>query len=188
MNNSTTKTFDSSLHSSKFSFLEECKFETLYFVGTIIIGIYILFTHAAFAENPIIYGIFVIVAFYSLLFIVIKFFTKKVIKLKFDLNTITFTYRYKRKISEYTTRINTTSIELLELRNHKSHFEGLEINFKDEIGKRNYKLIENNWSYFDFENIYIEFKKRKNEEIPENEISVFKQLQLINNSLNKNIA
>ncbi len=48
--------------------------------------------------------------------------------------------------------------------------------------------MEKNWSYIDFENIYIEFKRRKNEEIPENEISVFKQLQLMNNSVNKNIA
>jgi len=28
--------------------------------------------------------------------------------------------------------------------------------------------MEKNWSYIDFENIYIEFKRRKNEEIPEN--------------------
>ena len=188
MDNNPTKTFDSTLHSSKFAFLDDYNFKTPYFIGTISIGIYLLISQVNFNENPIIYGIFAITAFYSLIFISINFFIKKVIKIKFELNFITFTYRYRTGIYEYSTRINSTSIQLFELKNHKSHFEGIEINFTNKIEKKNFKLMEKNWSYIDFENIYIEFKKRKNEEIPENEISVFKQLQLMNNSVNKNIA
>lgn len=188
MDNNPTKTFDSTLNSSKFLFLDEYNFKTLYFIGAILSGTYLLIAQVTFNENPIIYGLFAITAIYSLIFIAIKFFTKKVIKVKFDLNSITFTYRYTVEISEYTARINSTSIQLFELKNHKSHFEGIEINFTNKIEKKNFKLMEKNWSYIDFENIYIEFKKRKNEEIPENEISVFKQLQLMNNSANKNIA
>ena len=188
MNSDTTRIFDSTLNSSKFSFLDEYNFKTPYFIGTILIGFYLLITKVTFLENPLIYGVFAIVGFYSLIFILIKFFTKKVIKVRFDLNTITFTFRYKTTISKYTTKINSTSIQLLELRNHKSHFEGIEINFKDIIDNKSFKLMGQNWSYIDLENIYTEFKKMKNEEIPKDENPTFKQLQLMNNSPNKNIA
>lgn len=188
MNNTTVKIFDSTLHKSNFSFLDEYNFKTPYFIGTILIGIYLLITQVTCSENPIIYGLFAIVGFYSIILILIKFFTKKVIKLKIDSNTITFTYRHMAKISEYTTPINSTSIQLFELKNHKSHFEGFEMNFKNHLEKQSFKLIEQNWSYLDFENIYSEFKKRKNEGIPENETGVFKKLQLMNNSINKTIA
>jgi len=188
MNNPTVKIFDSTLHKSKFSFIDEYNFKTPYFIGTILIGIYLLISQITFSENPIVYGLFSIVGFYSIVFILIKFFTKKVIKLKIDVNTITFTYRYMFEVSQNTTQINSTSIQLFELKNHKSHFEGFEINFKDHIERKSFKLIEQNWSYIDFENIYSEFKNRKNESIPENETDVFKQLQLMNNSANKNIA
>ena len=188
MNSDTTRIFDSTLNSSKFPFLDEYNFKTPYFIGTILIGFYLIICKVTFLENPLIYVVFAIVGFYSLIFILIKLFTKKVIKIKFDLNTITFTYLYKTTISEHTTKINSTSVQLLELRNHKSYFEGIEINFKDIIDNKSFKLMGQNWSYIDMENIYIEFKKRKNEEIAKDENSTFKQLQLINNSTNKNIA
>lgn len=180
MVNDTTKIFNSTSGRSVFAFLDGYNFKTPYFKGTIIIGTYLLVAQVIFKENPIIYLIFGIVGFYAAIFMAIKFFSRKVIKITFDLNTAIFTYRYKIGIYQHTSKLNSTLIQLIELKDHKSYFEGIQINFKDTLERKSFKLMQANWSYNDLENIYKEYKARKKEEIPENEFPVFTQHQIMN--------
>jgi hypothetical protein len=120
--------------------------------------------------------------FYTVIFSAIGYFSKKVNHVQFDNNFITFTYRRAKKTKQVSWKIKSTEIELFELKNHKSHFEGLQINFINKTEKTKLKLLESDWSYEDMEQIYFYFKNRKNEEIPENELLALRQLQIMTNS------
>lgn len=81
--------------------------------------------------------------------------------------------------------MNSTEIELFELKNHKAQFEGFQINFKNYNDNSKIKLFGDKWTYSDFENIYTEFKKRKIEKTSEQEAEVFRNLQIINHTADK---
>lgn len=87
------------------------------------------------------------------------------------------------KSEEVVWTINSTQIQLVELKDHRSFFEGIQINFKNNTDQSKLKLLDKDWDYIDFESIYTDFKKRKKEGIPVNEKKVFHQLQLMNNTL-----
>lgn len=186
MDTNQNKIFDSTLNESRFSFLSHYNLKTPYFIASFLIGIYLLISQISFIENPLVYILFGIVTFYSVLFITINLFTKKVSTLEFDLNSITFKYRHLYGINTVKTLIKSTSIELNALKNHKSHFEGFEIKFKDNLNNYTLKLLDKNWSYIDLEDIYTEFKNIKKESIPESEKDNLHQLKLMNKTLASN--
>lgn len=163
--------------------MENYNFKTPYFLGTLGLSLYLLITKTQFPENPILYGILGVLLFYVLLFLLIDYVTKKVIKVVLRSNTISLVYKFMNKSDELVWTINATQIQLIELKDHRSFFEGIQINFKNSADQSKLKLLDKDWDYSDFESIYTEFKNRKKEGIAVNEKPVFHQLQLMNNTL-----
>ncbi|MBW8360635.1 MAG: hypothetical protein K0M56_00450 [Kaistella sp.] len=185
MNSEPYKIFTAEQQETTKTFFSGFSYKTLYFIAPIIVGIYLFIEKPVFIETPIIYAILGITAFYALLFSTLKYFSKKVKYVEFNDKLVTFKYKSGLKEYQLTWKINATGIELFELKDYKTHFEGLQINFLNKTEKIKLKLLECDWSYLDFEAIYLYFKERKNEKIRESEILPLQQLQLMNNSENK---
>lgn len=140
---------------------------------------YILFIQESIIENPILFFLLIVLAFYSFLFQLMFLLSRKVYKVQFDLNTITFYYRYLLSTQKVTWNIDSTTINLYALKDYQSFFTGFEIAFKNNVENIKLKLIENSWTDAELKEIYLTFKKIKNEAIAENEKDLFEQLQLM---------
>ncbi|MEO9257596.1 MAG: hypothetical protein ABI207_04390, partial [Crocinitomicaceae bacterium] len=114
-------------------------------------------------------------------------YSKKVTSLEMTDYSLEITYLKNNKEFNVSLPINSTKIELFELKDYKSYFYGLQINLINSYKMEKLKLKEEFWSYEEFEAIYTEFKKRKKESIPENEISAFEQLQIMNGTDSKTV-
>lgn len=151
----------------------------IYLILSFTLLLFILFTQQSISENPILFGLLGILTFYSFLFQLIFLLTKKVYKVQYDINTVTFYYHYLLSTRKIIWNTDSTIIQLYALKDHQSFFTGFEIEFKNNIQKAKLKLIENSWTDADLELIYLEFKKRKKEAIAENEKDLFEQLHLM---------
>ena len=140
-----------------------------------------------FEENPLLFLIPVIFIIQIVIWKLIKFNYKKVHYLEFSNNNIYA--RFTRGYSQHniTLPISSTDINLIELKDYRSFFDGIQINVLNKNIGTKLRLLDSDWSYETFEKIYLEFKKRKNENIPENEIKVYEQLQIMNRT-RKNVG
>lgn len=183
MGRSSTIVFDGTQHSSDRSFWD--RYSHVLLLGAAL-GVWLLFGWLSEWE-PLVYVIGAIMGFYAVLFLIIRFLKRKVFRLMMDQGMIVFTYRRAFMTSEHIGGIVTTSIELYELKDSRAGFVGLAIRFRDNEAKRSFRLMEGTWNYPDFEAIYTEFKRRKGEAIPDHEVRVFKQLQLMNGTTPKRV-
>ncbi|MBV2165451.1 MAG: hypothetical protein KUL76_02820 [Kaistella sp.] len=141
----------------------------------------------SFINEPIFYFAVSIVLLQILIFKILKFYSKKIYRIQFANNFITI--NYKSGNSDRTTNLllDATSIQLFEIKDHRSFFQGLQINFLNKRLREKYKLLDSEWNYIQMEEIYNEFKRRKNERIPENEKNAYAQLQVMNGT-QKNVS
>ena len=178
-------------------FLKYVVLPNLILVGFCIIGIYAYSASSIespiinFFEdiNPIYYIIIGILGVQFLVYRIGKYNSNKVIKIGFKGDQILLNFK-KGSSEDFTKlKIHLTEIKLVEIRNYKSFFIGLQIYFFDNTFRKQYILFDKDWGNQRFEEIYTEYKKRKGEKIPENEKDAFKQLQIMNGTyINKNVG
>lgn len=133
-----------------------------------------------FKENPLFFIIPIILIIQILISKLLKLNSKKVYYLEFNNNNIFVKYKRGNSDQNITLPIFSTEINLIELKDHRSFFNGIQINLLNKNAREKLKLLDGDWNYVTFEKIYLEFKERKNERIPENEKRVFEQLQIMN--------
>ncbi len=154
--------------------------------SSLIILIYFVATETTFENNPSIYLVAFILAIRAIVLMFIRENSKKVISIEFKESDISIEFIRNGVIAISTFPIKRMDIELFELKDHKSFFEGLQLNLIYKSKREKFKILYEIWNYKDFENIYSEFKQRKNEKIPaDNEKDPFKQLQIMNNTYYK---
>ena len=140
-----------------------------------------------FEENPLLFLVPVILIFQISIRELIRFNYKKVYYLEFSNNNIYARFTRRKSQHNITLPLWSTYINLIELKDYRSFFDGIQINVLNKNVATKLRLLDLDWSYDAFEKIYLEFKKRKNENIPENEIKVYEQLQIMNGT-RKNVG
>ncbi len=166
-------------------FFSQTFLANLFLMAALIVPFIINIFNIGFTGEPILYfalGIFTVQILISKL---LKFNSRKIEFIEFEDGFITLNYKQRNQIKSSTLNINSTQIQLIELKDHRSFFKGLKINLTNENEK--YKLSDSEWNYVPMEKIYLEFKSRKNEKIPKNESRAFEQLQIMNGT-NKKVS
>lgn len=140
-----------------------------------------------FEENPILFLAPGILIIQIVILKLIKFNYKKVHYLEFSNNNIYARFTRGNSQDNITLPISSTDINLIELKDYRSFFDGIQINMLNKNVGAKLRFLDSDWNYETFEKIYLEFKKRKNENIPENELKVYEQLQIMNGT-KKNVG
>ncbi len=133
-----------------------------------------------FKENPLLFLVPLILIFQIAIWKLIKFNYKKVYYLEFSNNNIFVKFTRGNSQDQITLPIFSTDINMIELKDHRSFFDGIQIKLLNKNLGAKLRLLDSDWNYEAFEKFYVEFKKRKNESIPTNETRVFEQLQIMN--------
>ncbi len=107
--------------------------------------------------------------------------------MEFSNNNIYARFTRGNSQDNITLPISSTDINLIELKDYRSFFDGIQINMLNKNVGAKLRFLDSDWNYETFEKIYLEFKKRKNENIPENELKVYEQLQIMNGT-KKNVG
>ena len=164
--------------------IEPSIFKKLILPNIVLVLLFGIFTFSAvkfdFKENPLLFLVPIIFIIQISISKLLKRNSKKVYYLEFNNNNIFAKFRRGNTEQNITLPIFSTEINLIELKDHKSYFEGIQINLLNKNIGEKLKLLESDWNYDTFEKIYLEFKERKNEKIPENEKRVYEQLQIMN--------
>lgn len=184
MQNQSVK-FDSSKNKSGVSIFDKIKLSAVLLLAAIIVLLYLYFSGLTAEEGLFGYLSIGVLIFYLIVFLAAGFIDRQAYKIIFDGNTISLYYNSLFKERQKTWPLNSTGIELFELKNHRAQFEGFQINFKNKTEGSKIKLYGERRTYSDFENIYTEFKKRKIERTPGQEAEVFRSLQIISNTADK---
>lgn len=150
------------------------------FFFLVITPVLIYFTKVGNEFKPLLYCIFSIATIQVIVLKIIRFYSKKTIRVHFQENKIIISYRFGQTEKTKTLGLESTSVELFILKDHRSFFQGLQLNILNLTNGEKYKLYDSDWSYIDIELIYNEFKRRKKEEVPENEKIPYEQLKLLN--------
>jgi len=175
--------FDSSKNKSSIPIFSKINISVFFLLVLVMLFLYLYFSGINFEEGFFGYLTIGVIAFYLILCLISKFIDKQAVKIILDANTITIYYKTLFTENQNIWSLNSTEIELFELKNHKAQFEGFQIHFKNKVKNTKIKLSGDKWTCSDFENIYTEFKKKKIELIPDREAEVFRGLQIINNTV-----
>lgn len=148
-----------------------------------IILVLFFYFELSFEDGFFLYLSLAVLLLYFLIFSIIGFYIKRILKITIFENSIKFLYKTGFGTNESSWALKDCKIQLFELKSHRAQFVGLEMDFKNKNSGLRFKLLEKNWDYEEMENIYTEIKKLKNEEIPESDKDAFRQLQIMNNTL-----
>ncbi|MCA0427584.1 MAG: hypothetical protein LCH37_09125 [Bacteroidetes bacterium] len=162
------------------NFLKSFIFRNKELFFLVIAPVLIYFTKVENEFKPLLYCIFSIAIIQVVVLKIIRFYSKKTIRVHFQENKIIINYRFGLIEKTKTLSLESTSVELFILKDHRSFFQGIQLNILNLTYREKYKLYDSDWSYLDIELIYNEFKRRKSEEIPENEKIPYEQLKLLN--------
>ena len=153
--------------------------------GVLVLSALALFSFSlkyAGSAKPVVW-VFLFIVSVRIMIVIIQKLKANVYHLEMDMSRIAIKYHRWNREEELVWPISQTKLDLLERRTAQGFFEGIEVQFKNE-GKK-LKLREDIWDYIDFETIYFEFKKIKNEPVPEDEADILKQLQIMNGTYKK---
>ncbi len=177
--------------SDKSTILETSVFKKL-ILPNIILGLLLvifIFVNVDFEYKVLIISVLsilmVVVTLKLLISKLLKLNTKIVNHITFYNDRIFAKFRKGNEQQNITLPIHSTEIKLIELRDHKSFFEGVQIKFLNKNRGVTLKLLDADWNYHQFERIFFEFKKRKNEDIFEDEKMIYEHLQVINRTNGK---
>ncbi|WP_430612611.1 hypothetical protein [Flavobacterium sp. JP2137] len=175
--------FDGEKSKNKMAFLQGISYPIGSFLLALIVFVYLVVGDTAYEDAAFFYIFTLLLALQALVFFLFKRRKNKVISLEFNPHTIKLSYRRGNREETATIPLKDTVLELFELRDYQSFFMGFQIDLIHQALDQKFVILEEYWTYEQFEAIYIEFKHRKKEDINEGEKQAFKQLQLMNNTL-----
>ncbi len=155
----------------------------VYFLGSLLIGGYLYYRQATLEDNLFLYGLLTVGIGYSFLFFVIHLFTRKAVKIVFTDTALQITYLYLMRIHQEEWKLKSTELALFEWYKYYTAQGDFELIFYHN--SRKVKVTDHFWTSQEIEQIFSEFKSRKNEAIPASELEAYRQLQRHNSSEKK---